>query len=105
MSEMRIGKLKFEPIGSLFYCLTERISSNSRNELIGSDVEPEMKKITLAAPLALVALMGLGTPAFAIGFTVNLPSLTWPEQPAPSVTRGCADHNAPTVTTACEANK
>lgn len=61
-----------------------------------------MKKITLAAALALVAMMGFGAPAFAIGFPINLPSLTWPEEPAPTVTRGCADHTAPTVTTACE---
>ncbi|MDZ4093823.1 MAG: hypothetical protein U1D35_02795 [Paracoccaceae bacterium] len=54
---------------------------------------------------ALAVLMFFGAPAFATGFSIDLPRLTWPDETAAPVTRGCADHTSPIVAPPCEPGK
>lgn len=48
-----------------------------------------MNRILLA--LTIAAGFGLAAPAAALSFQVDLPTLTYPPQPEPDTTQGCAD--------------
>ncbi len=48
-----------------------------------------MSRIFLA--LIAAAVVGTAAPASALSFQVDFPVLTYPPQPAPDVSQGCAD--------------
>jgi hypothetical protein len=57
--------------------------------------------------LALVAAtsVGLTAPASALSFQVDLPNLTYPTQPAPDTSQGCASLTTPSGTTCTTTTK
>ncbi|MCK0095991.1 hypothetical protein MWU60_10465 [Yoonia sp. F2084L] len=41
--------------------------------------------------LTAAAFVGIAAPASALSISVNFPTLTFPPQPSPEVSQGCAD--------------
>jgi hypothetical protein len=61
-----------------------------------------MEHAMKALAATFTALFLISAPAFAGGFTMDLPRLTWPtEAPAPATTRSCVTATTPAPATVC----
>jgi hypothetical protein len=67
-------------------CKSELISSFSDSEPTSSESESPMRRLHIHALAAALALL----PGLAMGQTIDLPSLTFPEDLSAPVTQGCS---------------